>query len=403
MSSRPIDLAIVGAGLAGGLIALAMHQRRPDLRTVLIERDQRLGGNHVWSFFASDIAGSDEALVEPLIVARWDGYGVRFPHFARRLGTPYRSVTGSRLDAVLRERIPAEDIMAGVAVSAVEPCRVALADGSTIAAGAVIDARGAGSLPSMAGGWQKFLGQMLRLSRPHGLVEPLVMDASVTQHDGFRFIYALPFTPDTIFLEDTYYSDGTRLDAPVLRARIADYAAAQRWTINAIEYEETGVLPVIGKGDLARYLAATAGDCAPATARAGTRAPLLHPLTSYSFPDAVRFASYVSTLDNLSGLSLGRACHAWVAHHWRAGAFYRMLTRMLFGAAHPDDRWRVLQRFYTLRQPLIERFYAGRSTGADKLRILAGRPPVPLAAACASLAGQGRPLADLGSPQRSGQ
>ncbi|GGZ14722.1 lycopene beta-cyclase CrtY [Novosphingobium colocasiae] len=403
MPPRPIDLAVVGAGLAGGLIALAMRRRRPDLRTVLIERDARLGGNHVWSFFASDIAPADQALVEPLIVARWDGYGVRFPDFARRLGTPYRSVTGSRLDAVLREHMPAADILTGVAVRAVEPFRVALADGSFVEAGAVIDARGAGSLPAMAGGWQKFLGQMVRLVHPHGLTEPLVMDATVSQHDGFRFIYALPFTPDTIFLEDTYYSDDSTLDAPLLRNRIADYAAAQGWTIAAIEYEETGVLPVIAKGDLDRYLAATAGDCAPATARAGTRAPLLHPLTSYSFPDAVRFASYVSTLDNISGTSLGRTSHAWVAHHWRAGAFYRMLTRMLFGAARPDDRWRVLQRFYTLRQPLIERFYAGRSTGADKLRILAGRPPVPLAAACASLAGQGRPLADLGRPNGPAQ
>lgn len=396
MPSRPIDLAVVGAGLAGGLIALAMRQRRPDLRTVLIERDQRLGGNHVWSFFASDIAPADQALVEPLIVARWDGYGVRFPDFARRLGTPYRSVTGSRLDAVLREHMPAADIITDVAVRAVEPCRVTLADGSAIEAGAVIDARGAASLPEMAGGWQKFVGQMLRLSHPHGLAEPLVMDASVSQHDGFRFVYALPFSADTIFLEDTYYADDSVLDVLLLRRRIADYADAQGWTVCEVEYEETGVLPVIGRGDLEAYRAATAGDCAPATARAGTRAPLLHPLTSYSFPDAVRFASYVSKLDNISGISLGRTSHAWVAHHWRAGAFYRMLTRMLFGAARPDDRWRVLQRFYTLGQPLIERFYAGRSTGADKLRILAGRPPVPLAAACASLAGQGRPLADLG-------
>ena len=122
----------------------------------------------------------------------------------------------------------------------------------------------------------------------------------------------------------------------------------------------------------------------------------MHPLTSYSLPDAVRFALHVTSLDNLSGASLERASHAWAANHWRKGRFYRMLSRMLFGAAAPEARWRVLERFYRLSAPLIERFYAGNSTLADRARILAGKPPVPLGDAVAALAGGGRPLADLG-------
>lgn len=74
-----------------------------------------------------------------------------------------------------------------------------------------------------------------------------------------------------------------------------------------------------------------------------------------------------------------------------------MLSRMLFGAAEGAERWRMLARFYTLPQALIERFYSGRSTPLDMARVLAGRPPVPVGAAIASLAGGGRPLADLGS------
>lgn len=401
MTERPIDLAIVGAGLAGSLIALALRHRRPELRVVLIERGDRLGGNHVWSFFASDIAPEDAGLVEPLVVARWPGYAVRFPGHSRRLGTAYSSVTSTRLDAVVRAGLPAGDVLTGMSVSRVEPCRVILADGRVIEAGAAIDARGAAALPGMRGGWQKFLGQSLRLAAPHGLAEPLVMDATVEQIDGYRFVYALPFAPDRIFLEDTYYSDSPALDAPALRERIAAYARDRGWQISAVEQEETGVLPVIAAGHPATYLAATARDAAPGTARAGARALLLHPLTSYSFPDAVRFASYLSTLDNISGASLGRVSDAWVANHWRRGAFYRMLTRMLFGAARGDERRRVLERFYTLGAPLIERFYAGRSTTADKLRLLAGRPPVPLGAAIAALCGRGHPLADLGSTPKA--
>ena len=52
---------------------------------------------------------------------------------------------------------------------------------------------------------------------------------------------------------------------------------------------------------------------------------------------------------------------------------------MLFGAP-PERRLRVFERFYRLEEGLIERFYAGRSTLADRARILCGKPPVPLAA-----------------------
>ena len=53
---------------------------------------------------------------------------------------------------------------------------------------------------------------------------------------------------------------------------------------------------------------------------------------------------------------------------------------MLFAAAEPGLRYKVLEQFYTLDRGLIERFYAGRSTLADKARILIGKPPVPLIA-----------------------
>ena len=101
---------------------------------------------------------------------------------------------------------------------------------------------------------------------------------------------------------------------------------------------------------------------------------------------------HICRLPHLSGAALAEASYAWALAHWRQGRFYRMLTRMLFGAGPPQHRFRMLERFYRLPEPLIERFYAGRSTTADKLRILAGRPPAPLKGALASLVGAGRSL-----------
>lgn len=392
MTAASTDIAILGGGLAGGLIALAFAARRPEVRVSVFEQGERCGGDHVWSFFASDIAAGDD-LLEPLIAARWQGYDVRFPKRRRHLRTAYHSITSEQLDARLREVLPTSRLVTGAIVTQVEPGRITLADRRVYEAGAVIDARGAAGLPHMVGGWQKFAGQMLRLAAPHGLTAPIVMDATVDQHDGYRFVYALPFSADTVFVEDTYYADGPRLDMPLLRQRIADYATAQGWRTAVVEYEETGVLPVIADGDFDAFWSAM-GE--PGIGRAGARAGLLHPLTSYSLPIALRLALHLCTLDNLSGEAVERACHAWAREHWRQGRFYRMLTRMLFGAAVPNQRYKVLERFYGLPEPLIERFYAGRSNLSDSLRVLAGKPPVPIGAAVASLMGKGRPLAPLG-------
>jgi len=52
-------------------------------------------------------------------------------------------------------------------------------------------------------------------------------------------------------------------------------------------------------------------------------------------------------------------------------------------AAMPEKRFEIMQRFYTLGEPLIERFYRAASTPADKARILIGRPPVSILKALA--------------------
>ena len=47
-------------------------------------------------------------------------------------------------------------------------------------------------------------------------------------------------------------------------------------------------------------------------------------------------------------------------------------------AGTPDARVQVLQRFYRLPEPLVQRFYAAKLTTTDKARIIAGKPPVPI-------------------------
>ncbi|MEC9149928.1 MAG: lycopene cyclase family protein, partial [Pseudomonadota bacterium] len=91
MTGRMIDMAIVGGGLAGGLAALAVHRAHPELRLALFEAGETLGGNHRWSWFASDLDIAGEDLLEPFRKVEWnDGYEVAFPAHSRRLGSSYR-------------------------------------------------------------------------------------------------------------------------------------------------------------------------------------------------------------------------------------------------------------------------------------------------------------------------
>jgi lycopene beta-cyclase len=368
------DIAIVGGGLSGGLIARALKHKRPDLDVRLIEAEDRLGGNHIWSFFDSDISESDRWLIAPLVCHRWDAYDVAFPAYRRTLDAAYNSIESATFNAFISEELGPDRLVHGEAVS-VGADHVTLSDQRTYRARAVIDARGPGDLATLDLGWQKFMGQTLRIVGGHGLSRPVVMDATVDQLGGYRFVYCLPFSPDTVFVEDTYYSDGAALDLPALRARITDYARGRGWTVEAVESEETGVLPVALGGDFDAYWASSGEG----TSKAGMRAALFHPTTGYSLPDAVRLASLLATVIDPADFASAARGHAEKA--WKSRGFYRLLDLMLFRAAAPEDRYKILERFYRLSPSLIGRFYAAQSTFADKARILSGKPPVSVIAA----------------------
>lgn len=373
----PCDVAIVGGGLAGGLIALALKAKRPDCDVRVVESGAAFGGDHVWSFFGSDVVGADRWLVAPLVVHGWRGYDVAFPHLRRQVDATYYSLTSERLDAVLRAKLPGHALMTGRKVLAASATAVVLADGDRIAAKGVIDARGPGDLSTLDLGWQKFVGQELALAKPHGANGPTVMDATVAQLDGYRFVYCLPFAERRMFVEDTYYSDTPDLDGGAIGARIADYAAARGWQVEGIARGEAGVLPITLGGDFDAYWRSTGGQIA----KAGMRAGLFQPATGYSLPDAVRLAVRIAGLADLGGRGLAQFTRDYAAAAWKRGAFYRMLSAMMFRAGDPAERWRIIERFYRLDPMLITRFYAGRSTILDKARILTGKPPVPVGAA----------------------
>ncbi|WP_374408165.1 lycopene beta-cyclase CrtY [Pelagerythrobacter sp.] len=393
MDTHRVEIAIVGGGLAGGLIALALHRREPAMPIALIEAGETLGGNHRWSWFSSDLDAGGTALLAGFRTSGWDGYEVRFPAYRRTLGTRYNSLASADFDAGLRRELPGEAIVAGRVVEALDAGGVTLAGGERIAARAVIDCRGFAPSAHLSGGWQVFMGRHLRTPHPHGIARPIIMDATVEQLVGYRFVYVLPLGADELFVEDTYYQDTPVLDRNALSARIDRYCT-QTGLEGDILGGETGVLPVVTGGDFAAWQRELA---VPGVARAGGRGGFLHPLTSYTLPFAVETALTVAAEAELPGDQLAALLDARGRRLWTRTRFFRRLGAMLFGAAEPAERYRVFERFYRLPEPLIERFYAARPTMADKARVLVGRPPVPVGAALAALARAGAPLQ---GPQR---
>lgn len=377
------DVAIVGGGLAGGLIALALRKTRPGLNVRIIEGAATLGGNHLWSFFASDVAAADRWLVAPLISYGWTSYDVAFPDHARTLKASYYSIESERFDQVVRAALPAQAVMTRRRVLGTSARSVVLADGDRVEAGGVIDCRGAGDLKQLDLGWQKFIGRELALAQPHALKRPLIMDAGVPQLDGYRFVYALPFAATRLFVEDTYYSDSPAVDRAALTERIDAWTAAQGIAVEAVTREESGVLPVAMGGDFEGYWRSGGQR----VAKAGMRAGLFHPVTGYSLPDAVRLASAIGAASDLSGAALDELTYSYARRAWKKRGFYRMLSAMLFRAAEPGERYRILERFYRLDAGLIARFYAGQSSLLDRARVLAGKPPVPVGRAIGVIRG----------------
>jgi lycopene beta-cyclase len=364
------DVALVGGGLANGLLALRLKQRRPELRVRVIEQADHLGGNHTWSFHSSDLEPDQLAWVRPLIARSWPSHRVFFPGLERRLGG-YHSVASSHFHSVLSSEL-AGMLQLSTPVRTLAPREVALADGSRIAARCVIDGRGFAEDRPLVAGYQKFLGLDLELEQPHGEPDPILMDGRVTQGSQLRFFYTVPWSEHRIQVGEARYSDSPHVDREEFREGIQAYLGARGWKARAIEREEIGVLPaplegewddVVGRGEVPR---------------SGVRAGLFHATTGYSLPYAVRFADAVCALPQLDSAAVLELMVSTSQREWRRARYFRLLNRMLFRAAVPSERIAMFQQFYRRPEPLIQRFYAGRLEPFDYVRIMTGKPPVSL-------------------------
>ena len=364
------DYVLVGGGLQNALLALALRARRPGARVAVVEREASLGGNHTWSFHEGDVPEASRDWVEPLVAHRWPSYDVRFPGLERTLRHAYATIPSARMDGVVRDRLagaPGCEVITGRAAVAVGPRVVRLEDGRALEGTLVVDARGPGRRETSGGaGFQKFVGLELRVEGKAPPARPVVMDATVPQADGFRFVYVLPLAEDRVLVEDTYFSDTDLLERETLRARVLGYAKEKGLSPFSVLREEEGVLPLPWAGPLPRPL--------DSPLLAGYAGGFFHPVTGYSFPVAVRLASLLASLP--PERALGPELDAFARRHRAQARFAHVLNWLMFQAYPPPSRWHVLERFYReMPEDTIRRFYALDMTVGDRARLLLGRPP----------------------------
>jgi lycopene beta-cyclase len=361
------DYILVGGGLQNALIALLLLARRPGTTIALLEREERLGGNHTWSFHDSDVPEACRATIEPLIEHRWPGYRVEFNNRQRELELSYATISSPQLHAHVTAVLAAAPgclLRTGVAVGEVTEHKVTLEDGSELTAQAVIDARGPLlSHKARPGcGFLKFLGLDVQLAEPVGesLRRPILMDAAVPQRDGFRFFYVLPFRPDCLLIEDNYYSDNRDFDAPALRKEVLAYAERRGWKVASVLREESGILPLPFRA------APPPPPSGPLLA--GYRGGWFHPATSYSFPVVLRLAEHVASVPPAQLLGPGFA--ALLHEHRQQAAFCHRLNWLLFRGSPVAGRWRIMSGFYTHSEETLRRFYSMSLNAQDRSRIL---------------------------------
>lgn len=392
------DVIIVGGGLAGGLTALRLSQLHPDKKVLLLERESKLGGNHTWSFHESDLRALEASEVEktdepelwlkPLISKSWNSHEVRFPKHDRIIENRYHSIRSDHFHKTLTNLL-GRSVRLNCDIRRITDFEVETSDGVILRAPLVINA--SGILPSQqtentfAGtgcGWIKSLGFDLKLKKPHGLNRPLLVDAKVPQMDGCRYFSYFPWDETRIFIKETFLSASSSLNHQRITRSIKAYAERAGWEIEDVERIEESHMPLplyaltydLPSTEAVEFDGEDFTDQSPVCISTGSG--WFHSATSDSLPDAVRIADFICGLEQLRTgpvrADLRKFRYDWIDQQ----RFYRLINRLMFRAAEPSLRYQVLERFYGLKNDVVERYFAGTTSRTDRTKILGYKPIV---------------------------
>ena len=206
-------------------------------------------------------------------------------------------------------------------------------------------------------GFQKFYGLELELEDSSNLPKiPVLMDATIEQIDGFRFLYILPVSQQRLFIEDTRYSQNSDLNEEEYQREILNWVQKSSWTVKSISHVEKGVLPIplIKKKESADYR------------KVGLAGNRFHLITGYSL------GAITQQLDEM--LNNEKKSQRFKIQT----SIFIILNRLMFWGVDSQDRIKIFKFFYKLPKDTIERFYAGQLKLRDLRAFFSTSPPVSI-------------------------
>lgn len=376
-----LDILIIGAGLSGLCLAYCLKKLQPTLKVLTIEAEHSLNHEATWSFHNGDILNF--SFWSNFIDNSWDNYDVRFSR-EQVIEQSYSTIQSQSFFQKMRSEL-GENLILGTSINQLRAHSVQTDGGQTITAKIVIDARSQfpysrRQMLQRGWGFQKFYGIEIRTEQPHGLVRPVLMDASVPQKDGYRFVYVLPLSSSVLLVEDTYYSNTADLAIESLHSELLKFAASKGWHPSEILRTEKGILPVPTSIHPIEDL-----DAPDSPLKIGAGAGFYHPITGYSLLWSSRVAQELASIDNPTAINYRQVLARLHRERQKQERFYLFLNRLMFFGSETRNRRNIFERFYQLPSSTIARFYAGRTNWFDRCRLLVGKPPIPVLAAVKAL------------------
>ncbi len=360
---RRNGILIAGGGLAGSLAALALARFRPDVPLLIVEEQESFGGGGYRIFADTELGEEGAGLIGPLTIDRWPGFYVAFPGFSRKLRADHEGFGAGDVHRAMVAALQPRQYRLGTRVVAVREDALVLDGGETIKAEGAIDARGAANLSTLDLLYEARLARDYRFKAPHRVDRPVLIDATVDQSGGLRFVQCIPLSDERLLVADVATSERAQPDDQA-GARLDAYVAARGWKRRRPDAEWVEVRPLPAGGDFAAFWRHGGAR----VAKLGLRGGFVHPATGRTVADAARMALLLSRQRDFSGAALHDLFENEAKQLWKKREFLRAVTAALAGA-RPEDRRDMVERLYRLDPGLIARFHADRLGMLDRMRI----------------------------------
>ena len=360
---RREGVVIAGGGIAGCLAALALARFRPEVPLLIVEEKPKFGGDRLRTLFAAEVEDDARSLLAPLVTVHWPGYYVAFPGQSRKLKAELGAIAPGAVHKAMLAALRPDQYRLGTRVVAVKEDALVLDGGEELKAEGAIDARGAANLSMLDLLWEVRLERDYRLTAPHGLDRPVLVDATAESANGLNYMQVVPLAPDRLLVADVAIGEPSQPDAQAGQ-RLENYVAMRGWKTAKAGPERAAARPLPAGGDFDAFWRIGGARAA----RLGLRGGFLHPASGRTIADAARMAVRLSQAEDFSGAALHDAFEEESKRLWRQREPLRAVIAAL-AAAEPAERRAIFARLHALDGATIAHFHADQMGMMDRRRI----------------------------------